>query len=142
MVWGLRKSIKMYWRTVNQNYDSVKNIWANCPRTGIPLLGTVSFFYLWVGSKILHKQIVWGCPENCLNSHDFWSKIKGVKMGVKRQNFTQQTDFALISRVVIRWHCNFTWSTNMDVKCFRILFTNLRKWSEKNTFYASKWIKK
>ena len=36
-------------------------------------------------------------------------------MGVKRRNFTRQTDFALISRVFICWRCNFTCSTSMDV---------------------------
>jgi hypothetical protein len=48
-------------------------------------------------------------------------------MGVKCRIFKGQTDFALISRVVIRWDRSFTWSTSMDMNFFRILFTNLQK---------------
>ena len=44
----------------------------------------------------------------------------GKKMGVKWRFFTSQTDFALISRVFICCGCHFTWSSNMDMKMFRI----------------------
>ena len=41
--------------------------------------------------------------------------------------FTLHTDFALISRVFIRWSCNFTWMSTMHIQMFCILLTNLWK---------------
>ena len=47
---------------------------------------------------------------------------------------TCHTEFALISTEFVRWGCNFTWSTTMPMKFFRILLTNLRKCAKKILF--------
>jgi hypothetical protein len=46
-------------------------------------------------------------------------------------NFMRQTDFALISKSFIRGGCDFTRSTTMYTKFFRILLTNVQKCFEK-----------
>ena len=60
--------------------------------------------------------------------------VKGKKLGRKSAKFTCWTDFALISTIFIRWVCNFTQSTTMYTKLFRILLTNVRKCLEKILF--------
>ena len=60
--------------------------------------------------------------------------LKGKNWGVKQRIFTHQTDFALISTIFIRCGCNFTQSTTMYTKIFRILLTNIKKCFEKILF--------
>ena len=55
-------------------------------------------------------------------------------MGGKWRILTRRKDFALISTVCIRWSYNFTRSSTMHLKLFRILLTDLQKCFEKIPF--------
>ena len=90
-------------------------IWATCSRNYIPL------------------KIRGWFPQNLLKLTYFLFKNAGAyKMGGKWRIFTHRKDFAIFSTVLIRWSCNFTWSTTMHMIYSRILLTNLQKyWGEK-----------
>ena len=56
-------------------------------------------------------------------------------MGGKRRFVTRRTDFALISRVFIRWSCNFTWMSTMHITislCYWPISENASKWLKNN----------
>jgi hypothetical protein len=63
-------------------------------------------------NHVLIKFIFRGFPENCLISRVF-GQYK--KWGGEKWIFTGQVIFALIATVFIRWGCNFTGNTTVDI---------------------------
>ena len=97
------------------------------------------FFYSWVASRILHKEIVRGFPRKLPKFTCFLvNNLGGKKMGRKRRFLTCRIYFALISRVFIRWSCIFTWMSTMHITFFRLLFSDLQKCLKKNNCFPEK----
>ena len=62
--------------------------------------------------------------------------LKGKNMGVKRRNFTRQTDVALISTILIRLGSDLTRSTTMHTQKFHILLPNFPKCTLLSAFFS------
>ena len=96
--------------------------------------GLVSFFHSWARSRILHKKLVERCPKSCLNSGVFWSKIKGVKNGLRLticytsngfcSHLHNFITFFLKLHILVGNELNFIWYflLNVQIIFFKILF--------------------
>ena len=139
------------WCTCSRNYIPLKISWC-FPKWVFSLvflgvlifeeiqMGSVSFIKSRVSPWILPKKIVWGCPENYLNSRVFWSKPRGLKYGCKTTFFYLSNGFCCHFHNLYLLGSSFYTKYHNIHQIFSYFIDQRPKMLRKNTFYASNWI--